>query len=261
VTSINVTSQSLWSIVIPNGAHHVDLMFTTKDDPPDLAIAREFEVEKMKEWLGISTVVGSSVVATENSSSSSSADTKEEKVEQASSSTPSPVYSHVEIVHVVNSCHLDIGFIKSSADIINLYFDHHLPKAATVGRSLRATPGAFSDDKLSFMFQSWVISMFFDCPTGLGLHCPNATAVSSVRDAVEIGDIVWHAFPHNAQLEVMGETMIHAGLQMTRDVDALFTNQRVKTTLSQRDVPGMPRSIVPLLNRSGISAISIGKIF
>ena len=82
VTSINVTSQSLWSIVIPNGAHHVDLMFTTKDDPPDLAIAREFEVEKMKEWLGISTVVGSSVVATEKSSSSSSADTKEEKVER-----------------------------------------------------------------------------------------------------------------------------------------------------------------------------------
>jgi hypothetical protein len=170
-------------------------------------------------------------------------------------------------VHVINSCHLDIGFKDSSVNIINLYFDHHLPKAASVGRQLRQLrrahptstgPNGYTDDKLNFMFQSWVISMYFDCPPHLGLHCPNSTARTNIRSAIDAGDITWHAFPHNAQLEIMGETFIHAGLQMTRDVDAMFDHQPMKRTLSQRDVPGMPRGIVPLLNRSGVSAISIG---
>ena len=32
----------------------------------------------------------------------------------------------VETVHVINSCHLDIGFADTSLAIVNDYFDHHL---------------------------------------------------------------------------------------------------------------------------------------
>ena len=45
--------------------------------------------------------------------------------------TPSPVYPDVTKVHVINSCHLDIGFADSSANIINRYFDNFFPLAAT----------------------------------------------------------------------------------------------------------------------------------
>ena len=131
--------------------------------------------------------------------------------------SPSPTYPDVTTVHVINSCHLDIGFKDSSVNIINLYFDHHLPKAASVGRELRkpqATATGYTDNKLNFMFQSWVLSMFFHCPPNLGLHCPNATSKVNIRAAIDAGDITWHAFPHNAQLEVMGETMIHAGMSI-----------------------------------------------
>ena len=51
------------------------------------------------------------------------------------------------------------------------------------------------------MFQTWVVSMYLDCPPGMGLHCPNATAVARFERAVAKGDITWHAFPHNAELE------------------------------------------------------------
>lgn len=50
VTTFNNTIKSIWSIIIPNGAHHVDLMFKTEQDTPDLKIARDFEVERIKEW-------------------------------------------------------------------------------------------------------------------------------------------------------------------------------------------------------------------
>ncbi len=32
----------------------------------------------------------------------------------------------VNIVHVINSCHLDIGFADTSLAIVNDYFDKHL---------------------------------------------------------------------------------------------------------------------------------------
>lgn len=48
--------------------------------------------------------------------------------------------------------------------------------------------------------QSWLVSLYLDCPTGMGLHCPTAPAVAAFRAAVEAGDVYWHAMPHNAQV-------------------------------------------------------------
>ena len=48
---LNVTERSIWSIDIFNGAHHVDLMFTTSMDTPDLTAARAFELARIKEWI------------------------------------------------------------------------------------------------------------------------------------------------------------------------------------------------------------------
>ena len=32
-------------------------------------------------------------------------------------------------------------------------------------------------------------------PIGLGLHCPNASALAAFKAAIQRGDITWHAFP------------------------------------------------------------------
>ena len=104
-----------------------------------------------------------------------------------------PTYPDVDVVHVINSCHLDIGFARSSADIINLYFDHHFPLAVSVGRTLRTAKGSFANKRLNFMFQSWVISMYLNCPPNMGIHCPKASAVAAFEAAVAAGDITWHA--------------------------------------------------------------------
>ena len=163
----------------------------------------------------------------------------------------------ITVVHVINSCHLDIGFADSAAGIINRYFDHHLPEAASVGAALAAGVEGYTDHKLNFMFQSWVLDLFFDCPPNLGVNCPSATAQAAVKDAIDHGHITWHAFPFNAQFEVMGVEMIEAGLELTRALDRRFGVGN-KTTLSQRDVPGMTRAMIPILEANGVTAISIG---
>ena len=107
------------------------------------------------------------------------------------------------------------------------------------------------------MFQSWVLDLYFDCPPNMGVQCPDATAQAAVRDAISRDHITWHAFPHNAQLEVMDPALIAAGFELTFALDKAF-NKTNKTTLSQRDVPGMTRALMPILNRRGVTAVSIG---
>lgn len=168
-----------------------------------------------------------------------------------------PIYPNIKHVHVVNSCHLDLGFGNFIEDIINMYFDQHIPLAVEHGQKLREGVPEYTDNKLNFMFSSWVLDMYFDCPPGLGVHCPNWEDRQKVRTAIEKGDITWHAFPFDAQFEIMAPALIKAGLQLTRTLDNEF-NQRPKATVAQRDVPGMTRAVLPLLHEQGVSAISIG---
>ncbi len=44
-------SASVHAVLIPNGAHHLDLMFADPRDPPDVLAARAFEVEQMRQWI------------------------------------------------------------------------------------------------------------------------------------------------------------------------------------------------------------------
>lgn len=171
---------------------------------------------------------------------------------------PNEPNADIKVVHVINSCHLDIGFADSSQGIINRYFDHHFPLAAAEGKIFRSgTLKGPAPKRLGFMFQSWVINMYLDCPVGMGLHCPNATELAMFEEAIKEGDITWHAFPHNAQLEIMDPRLIQAGIQMTHDLDSRF-GQAPKHTLSQRDVPGMTRSIIPIIKEYGVDAITVG---
>lgn len=44
-------SDSLVAVIIPEGAHHIDLMFSNKLDPPSVKQARAFELENIRKWI------------------------------------------------------------------------------------------------------------------------------------------------------------------------------------------------------------------
>ena len=46
----NETGRGLYSILIPNGAHHLDLMFSHENDPDDVIRARQFEMSQVRKW-------------------------------------------------------------------------------------------------------------------------------------------------------------------------------------------------------------------
>lgn len=66
-----------------------------------------------------------------------------------------------------------------------------------------------------------------------------------------------HAFPFNTEPEFYDSSMVDFAVQLTHEVDTRLGVAN-KTVMSQRDVPGMTRSIIPLLRKRNVDTISVG---
>ena len=137
---------------------------------------------------------------------------------------------------------------------LNEYFDTYIPLAINVSAQLRAAGGP---EGVRWMCQSWIISLYVDCPPGAGLHCPSAAALGEFDEAVRDGAITWHAFPHNAELSTINAETLLAGAELTHRLDTRY-NLPQKHVLSQRDVPGFPRGAVAAAVAANITALSEG---
>jgi len=186
-------------------------------------------------------------------------------------------------VHVIFSNHLDVGFATNcdavppgpgepcedaglARNVVNRYFNTYFPRAAAVAQEMRdddydddddAGGGGAGGDRYIWTTQSWLVSLYRDCPPGLGLACPNATDLLAFEAAVGAGDITWHAFPFNAEMEVFDEALLRFGVDHTHALDDAYGVPR-KAVLSQRDVPGMTRAALRPLTAAGVTAISVG---
>jgi hypothetical protein len=160
---------------------------------------------------------------------------------------------------MINSNHFDAGYASLTTEIINTYFDVYFERAATVGNALRGPKYAnrTGAGPLRWMTFSWLLSLYFDCPLGLGIHCPSDAEKKVISDAIQAGDIVWPAFPHNAELAMGDRSMLRYGVKLSRDLAERF-GVASPSVLSTRDVPGMPRASLGTLASAGVRALSEG---
>ena len=143
-------------------------------------------------------------------------------------------------------------------------FHTHFPAAIATAAAAR-DQGRY---EYKWMTQAWLVNAYRHCNTttinldGPGhpsaIICPNATALQSFEKAVRQGDIVWHAFPFNAEFETMDPSIIDAAFDMVNREDEYFGHAH-RTTVSQRDVPGLTRAAIPLLSKRNVSAVSVGE--
>jgi hypothetical protein len=192
----------------------------------------------------------------------------------------------VRKVYLVQANHLDLGFSDLATRVLNRYmvggpgtadpdhsdapcvYDSFLGSAATTAAKLRAEGGGAGAPRLRYMADSWVLDVFRDCPADFpsvgspwdatGLVCPNASLSATVSAAVKRGDIWMHAFPHNAQAELMDRAMFLAGVTRSQGTASAMGSPHKPRVLSQRDVPGLTRGVVPLLRGAGVIGISVG---
>eukprot|EP00035_Acanthoeca_spectabilis_P023764 m.450846 g.450846 ORF g.450846 m.450846 type:complete len:766 (+) comp20055_c0_seq1:144-2441(+) len=159
----------------------------------------------------------------------------------------------IKTVHVISSNHFDAGYADITAGVVNMYFDTYFPRAAIVGHDFNNTMGL----PLKWMTFSFLVSLFLDCPPNMGLHCPTETAVEQFKAAVKAQHIVWPALPTNAELATADEASLRFGIYMSNSTADTLGVTRPQV-LSTRDVPGMPRSAIPILKRAGVRAVTEG---
>jgi hypothetical protein len=181
----------------------------------------------------------------------------------AANSTRSPCFygapaaAAITTVHVIQSCHFDAGYADFTTAILNRWFTQFFPQARELGLALAARdPGG---PQLKFLAQSWVVSLYVDCPVGVpGLQCPSPGALANFSDSVTRGFVYWHALPHNGEVEMAGGShLLDSSFNLTFSLDARFGLPR-KRAISQRDVPGTTRGLLAHAARNGVEMITIG---
>ena len=161
-------------------------------------------------------------------------------------------------VHVIQASHFDAGFAYTIKDVLMLWWYTHFPRATALGLAIDANATLSASIGLRFTAQMWLLEMFFNCPPGVpGLRCPTAAEEAAVSNAINKGWITWHAFPFNSEAEGHTARMLQAGVGMAHALDDKFGLPH-KATMSQRDVPGTTRAVIPVLAQVGVTAFSIG---
>jgi len=167
----------------------------------------------------------------------------------------------ISTVHIVSMSHLDVGYTGSIAFTLNSYFRDFFPRAVSVAKQLQAQGAS---EKLHYVTHPWLVYLYANCAQIADMNldapvtCPNATEFADFKAAVATGSITWHAGPMNQQAEWMNGRLFQAGVDMSHQLDVAFSLPKKKSVLSLRDVPGMTRSVVPLLRARNVTGITVG---
>jgi hypothetical protein len=150
-----------------------------------------------------------------------------------------------QAIHIIFKTHLDVGFTDTAAVVLQNYFKNYIPAAMRVAREMRASdhPERFIWTTGSFLIYEY-------------LEQAAPTDRKIMEEAIQAGDIVWHALPFTTHTELMDADLFRFGLSLAQELDSRFGKKTIAAKMT--DVPGHTRGIVPLLVDAGIQFLHIG---
>ena len=155
------------------------------------------------------------------------------------------VNREISKVHLLFKTHLDIGFTDYAARVLEKYFDHFLPVSLKMARTSRLEN---REERFVWSTGAWLIYEF--------LERSGPEERKLMERAIEAGDVVWHGIPFTMHSELMSSSMLHAGMHLGKLLDERFGKKTIAAKMT--DVPGHTRSIVPVLQKEGITMLHIG---
>lgn len=171
----------------------------------------------------------------------------------------------IQYAHIIFSSHVDLGFNGIDPtpgylyNVINKYFTEYFP---AVYKTVAEMETAGQKQKFIYTLEggSWLLTLYLNCNASTlygPVICPSAADVANMQKMLLSGNIAWHAFPFNAEPELYDASMFLSSIAFAQRMDRQFSQQH-SLVMSQRDVPGMTSSVIPLLNKAGVKAVSVG---
>lgn len=148
-------------------------------------------------------------------------------------------------VHLAFKTHLDLGFTDYAATVSRHYFHHFIPAALDLAQRVRE---AGQGHRFIWTTGSWLIYTMLEITEGRERR--------RLEDAVNAGDIAWHALPFTFHTELCPPSLFRFGLSLSQTLDRRFGKTTVAAKMT--DVPGHTRSMLPYLAEAGVRFLHIG---
>lgn len=151
----------------------------------------------------------------------------------------------MEKVNLIFKTHLDLGYTNTLGKVKRKYFVKYIKRAIRTSDYFRKNQPDFH---YVWTIGSWLLYEYLE----------NASAEDRalVEDAVERGDIVWHALPFTAYSELESDSMFRFGLSLSKELDERYGKKTIAAKLA--DLPGQTRGIIAPLADAGIRLLHIG---
>ena len=147
-------------------------------------------------------------------------------------------------VHIIYKTHLDIGFTDFAQVIEDKYLNEFIPSVINLAQQVNR------DGQKNFIWScgSWLIQRYFQ----------KAALPSQVRlaEAINQGDIVWHALPFTTHSELLTPQLLQHGLSYSQALDTRFGRHTIAAKMT--DVPGHPQTLIPWLADAGVRYLHLG---
>ena len=150
----------------------------------------------------------------------------------------------VKRVLVMFKCHFDLGFIDTQAGVMRKYFETYFPQAIQVANTMRDSAG----DQYIWTTGSWLLYEY--------LEQAAAEPRRRMEQAVQRGDIAWHALPYSWQTELLDRSMIAGSIGLSQSLDRRFGS--TTTGAKMTDVPGHTLGLISPLAENGVTFLDIG---
>lgn len=148
-------------------------------------------------------------------------------------------------IHLIFKTHLDVGFTDYASVVVNNYFSKYIPASLRVAREMRESG---RPERFIWTTGSWLVYEY--------LEQASAASRKEMEDAIERGEIAWHALPFTTHTELEDVELYRFSLGLAKRLDERFGRKTIAAKLT--DVPGHTRGIVPLLAEAGIRFLHIG---
>ena len=145
-------------------------------------------------------------------------------------------------VIVVHKTHLDIGFTDSARSVLDRYLNVYLPGAMATAQQLN-TPG-----RRRFV---WTVGSLL-----IDEYLRRASDPKPLCEAIERGDIAWHAMPCTTHTELMDRSLAQYALSVSKRLDERFGRRTIAAKMT--DVPGHTHALLPCLSQAGVRYLHIG---
>src|SRR5829696_7377336 len=97
-------------------------------------------------------------------------------------------------LYLVFKTHLDIGFTDYAANVVQTYFQKFIPEAVALAARTRGQAQSFR-----WTTGAWLIYEY--------LEQANAAERAAMEQAIEAGDIHWHALPFTTHSELIDASL------------------------------------------------------